>query len=108
MKLTPLLLACFLIVGCVGASHRRETTEYRLQPNGTTNVVKLVEYTKMHSYLSTTALKGFSESTHDGTNGYSRSVRVADTTTDISAQIGTIVDSAVTAAVSAAAKAAKP
>lgn len=107
-RLTPLLLACLIIVGCVGASHDRQTIEYRPQPDGTTNVVKTTEHTGMHSWLSTTALKGFSEITKDGTNGYSRSVRVTDTSTDISAQVGTIVDAAVTAAVSAAAKGVKP
>ena len=88
--LLPVLVLAVAVSGCMGASHSRTITEYIRQPDGSTNIVKTVEYTKLHSTLSTTALKGFSEITKDGTNGYSRAVKVQDTSTDISAQIGVI------------------
>lgn len=108
MKKFLLLLVPILVGGCVGAIHRREITEYRLQPDGTTNVVHTVEYTKMHSSLSTTALKGFKETTRDGTNGYARSVGVNDTTTDISAQIKDIAQSVAEGVAAGLAKGVKP
>jgi hypothetical protein len=84
MKLTPLLLACLLIVGCASAVHTRTTA------NGVT------EKTSIHTFLSTTAIKGFSESTRDGsgTNGYSRTVRVSDagTQTEIE-KLGPLMES---------------
>jgi hypothetical protein len=54
--------------GCASAVHTRTTA------NG------VVEKTSIHTFLSTTAIKGFSESTRDGsgTNGYLRTVRVSD------------------------------
>ena len=52
--------------GCASAVHTRTAA------NGVT------EKTSIHTFLSTTAIKGFSESLKDGTNGYSRTVRVSD------------------------------
>ena len=89
-SILAVLVLAVAVSGCVGASHSRTITEYIHQPDGSTNIVNTVEYTKLHSTLSTTALKGFSEITKDGTNGYSRAVKVQDTSTDISAQIGAI------------------
>lgn len=97
-KLVLVTLAASLTAGCASAKHTRT------QANGAT------ETTSIHTFLSATAIKGFSETTWDGTgtNRYSRTVKVADTSTDISSQLAPLIDSAVQAAVSAAVKGAKP
>jgi hypothetical protein len=103
MPLMKLLIPCLALAllgtGCASAVHTRTA------PNGVT------DKTSIHTFLSTTAIKGFSETTWDGTgtNRYSRAVRVSDagTQTEIE-KLGPLIDSAVSAAVQAAIKGAKP
>lgn len=108
--LVPVFAVALIATGCVSATHVRETVEFRPGPNGTVVKTTQTEKTSLHSKFSGTALKGFTEITFDGsgTNRYSRTVKVQDTSTDISSQLAPIIDSAIQAAVAAAAKAAKP
>ena len=96
----PILLITSLIgAGCASATYHRTLADGSEQK------------TSIHTFLSTTAIKNFSESIKDGTgtNAYSRSVRVADAATQTEIEkLGPLLESAMKGVAEGAVKGAAP
>lgn len=95
------ILAALAVIttGCASASYDRKLSDGSEQK------------TSIHTFLSTTAIKNFSESIKDGTgtNSYSRSVRVADAATQTEIEkLGPLLEAAMKGVAEGAVKGAAP